>query len=39
MDKCDKIYIWHVIMKAKLKLRLKELRRKSNVKEASINAR
>ena len=25
MDKCDKIYIWHYITLAKMKLRLREL--------------
>lgn len=32
MDKYDKIYIWHYITLAKLKLKLKELEGKSNVK-------
>ena len=32
MDKYDKIYIWHIITLSKLKLRLKELEGKSNVK-------
>nr|DAT55169.1 MAG TPA: hypothetical protein [Caudoviricetes sp.] len=27
MDKLDKCYIWHIITQAKLKLRLKELKK------------
>lgn len=27
MDKLDKLYIWHIITLAKLKLRLKEVKR------------
>lgn len=27
MDKLDKCYVWHIVMQAKLKLRLKELKK------------
>ena len=30
MDKLDKCYIWHVVTMAKLKLRLKELKKEWN---------